>query len=172
MSGVKGANAGEKHYRYIHGETHTRLHKIWESMIARCEYVKHPFFNCYGGRGISVCDEWHDYMSFRSWAIENGYAENLTIDRINNDMGYAPTNCKWSTVKEQQNNKRSNRHIEWNGEDRTLSEWSEITGINKTTIKERLNAGWDAEKAFTFPVRLRTKGYRMSNAKMNEKEHE
>ena len=149
-----------------HGETNTRLHKIWESMIARCEYEKHPYFAGYGGRGVAVCAEWHNYTTFRDWAIKNGYSDRLTIDRIKNECGYNPDNCKWSTMKEQQNNKRNNRRLTWNGETKTVTEWAEIVGIKKTTIKERLNAGWPVGKALTEPVRQRTRGYRPS-AKMD-----
>ena len=149
-----------------HGETNTRLHKIWESMIARCEYEKHPHFEDYGGRGVSVCAEWHNYTTFRDWAINNDYSDRLTIDRIKNECGYNPDNCKWSTMKEQQNNKRNNRRLIWNGETKTVTEWAEIVGIKKTTIKERLNAGWPVGKALTEPVRQRTRGYRPS-AKMD-----
>ena len=168
MSGIKGSNAGEKHYRYIHGETKTRLHKIWEAMIARCEYEKHPYFADYGGRGITVCVEWHNYVTFRDWAKSNGYSEQLTIDRIDNEKGYAPDNCKWSTMKEQQNNKRNNHYLTWNGETRNITGWSEITGIKKTTIRERINSGWSIEKTLTTPVRQRTRGYRPSGAKTTE----
>ena len=169
MSGVKGINSGEKSHWYVHGETHTRLHKIWESMIARCEYEKHPYFADYGGRGVTVCEEWHDYLTFRNWAMSNGYSDDLTIDRIKNEDGYNPNNCKWSTIKEQQNNKRNNRRLTWNGETKTVTEWAEVVGISKTTIKERLNAGWTVEMALTTPVRKRTRGYRPS-AKMDWEE--
>ena len=162
MSGIKGANAGEKCARYVHGETKTRLHKIWESMIARCEYEKHPYYADYGGRGITVCDEWHSYIEFRDWAITHGYNDDLTIDRIKNEKGYDASNCRWATIREQQNNKRSN-HIVYLGEvGHTISEWSEILGIGKTTIRMRLESGWSDEDALTVPVRKRTGGYRPS----------
>ena len=162
MSGIKGANAGEKCARYVHGEAKTRLHKIWESMIARCEYEKHPYYADYGGRGITVCDEWHSYIEFRDWAITHGYNDDLTIDRIKNEKGYDASNCRWATMREQQNNKRSN-HIVYLGEiGHTISEWSEILGIGKTTIRMRLESGWSDENALTVPVRKRTRGYRPS----------
>lgn len=162
MSGAKGMNAGEKHYRFVHGETKTRLHKIWESMLARCEYEKHPYFAYYGGRGIAVCEEWHNYLIFRDWAINNGYSDNLTIDRVQNNDGYNPNNCRWATMKVQQNNKRNNRRLTWNGETKTVTEWADVVGICKTTIKERLNSGWPVEIALSKPVRKRTRGYRQS----------
>lgn len=146
----------------FHRETHTRLHKIWESMIARCEYNKHPHYADYGGRGIQVCKEWHEYVSFRDWAIANGYSDNLTIDRIENDKGYSPDNCRWVTMREQQNNKRSNHMVSLYGVKHTISEWADITGINKTTIRARIESGWTDEEAITTPVRARTKGYRPS----------
>ena len=164
MSGIKGANACEKCGRYVHGETKTRLHKIWESMIARCEYEKHPYYADYGERGITVCDEWHSYIKFRDWAITHGYNDDLTIDRINNEKGYEASNCRWVTMQEQQNNKRSN-HIVYLGEvGHTISEWSEILGIGKTTIRMRLESGWPDEDALIVPVRKRTRGYRPSSS--------
>ena len=169
MSGVKGINAGVKNWHYIHGETKTSLHKIWESMIERCEYKKHPWYSNYGGSGISVCPEWHDYIAFRNWALSNGYKDGLTIDRIDNERGYDPSNCRWSTMKEQQNNKRNNHRLHWNGECKTISEWSEITGIKKTTIKERVKAGWSISDVLTKPIRRRTRGYRPSGAEMRER---
>ena len=135
-----------------HGETKTRLHKIWESMLERCEYKKHKHFSNYGGRGIAVCDEWHDYTKFRDWAVKNGYSTELTLDRINFDAGYSPNNCRWATIKQQQNNKRNNRFITWNGQTKTMAEWSEIMGMNHTTLKKRLNSHWPVEKALTKPV--------------------
>lgn len=143
-------------------ETHTRLHKIWASMIERCEYKKHQYYANYGGRGITVCDEWHKYTAFRDWAIEHGYSDSLTIDRIDNGKGYEPDNCRWATMKEQQNNKRSNRFVWLNGVGHTISEWAKITGIGKTTIRMRLEKGWSDKDALTTPVRKRTKGYRPS----------
>lgn len=162
MSGVKGMNAGEKNWRYIHGETNTRLHKIWESMIARCEYEKHPYYEYYGGRGIAVCDGWHNYVEFRNWAITHGYNDDLTIDRIENEKGYDASNCRWATMREQQNNKRSNHIVYLKGDGHTISEWAEILGIGKTTIRMRLKSGWSDEDALTVQIRKRTRGYRPS----------
>ena len=109
---------------------------------------------------------WHSYIKFRDRAITHGYNDDLTIDRINNEKGYEASNCRWVTMQEQQNNKRSN-HIVYLGEvGHTISEWSEILGIGKTTIRMRLESGWSDEDALTVPVRKRTRGYRPS-AKMD-----
>lgn len=171
MSGVKGVYMGSNHHRYTHGGTNTRLFKIWGGMKERCAREKHPHFKDYGGRGISVCEEWQEFANFRSWAISNGYETHLSIDRIDPNGDYEPSNCRWATMKEQQNNKRTNHIVCLNGVEHTITEWAEILGINKTTIKERLRLGWSDEKALTAPVRKRTQGYRTSagcGAKMGE----
>ena len=95
---------------YKHGKRNTRLYNIWTSMKQRCGNPKANEYENYGGRGITVCEEWEkDFEAFYDWALKNGYAHNLTIDRKDNDKGYYPDNCKWATMKEQQNNRRNNR---------------------------------------------------------------
>ena len=90
-----------------HGGTHTRLYRIWNGMRSRTTNPKTSFFYCYGGRGISVCEEWkNSFELFREWALSHGYQDNLSIDRINNDGNYEPCNCRWATASEQQLNKR------------------------------------------------------------------
>lgn len=90
-----------------HGEHGTRLYTIWQDMLLRCNYSGATGYEYYGGRGIKVCDEWSkDYIPFRDWAKANGYKDYLTLDRINNDGNYEPSNCRWATYKEQNNNSR------------------------------------------------------------------
>ena len=91
-------------------------------------------------------------MSFYTWSINNGYNDNLTIDRINNDSNYEPGNCRWITNKEQQSNKRTNRNIEYNGKTKTLTEWAKISGLEIKTLQGRINSGWPIEKAMTHPL--------------------
>ena len=169
MSGVKGANAGTRSGAYKHGQTKTRLFKIWASMHERCERVRHAYYMNYGGRGIRVCDEWREFVPFREWALKAGYRDDLSIDRIDVDGDYCPKNCRWATNKEQANNKRTNRIVEFNGEKMNITQWSDMLGINKTTLRERLNAGWSVEDALTRPVRKRTKGYRPSDTRGGER---
>ncbi len=140
-----------------------RLWKIWESMHERCEYEKHPQFHNYGGRGISVCAEWSEYIPFAKWAFQNGYNDKLSIDRIDSDGAYEPDNCRWATMKEQANNRRTNRIVVYEGCEYTLIELAKLIGMNTTTLRERLNMGWSVEDAVNRPVRLRTRGWRMSH---------
>ena len=128
-----------------------RLYRKYWSMRNRCEYPGAKFYYCYGGRGIKVCDEWKDFEAFEKWAYENGFKEGLTLDRIDVNGNYEPNNCRWITHKEQQSNRRDNVYITFNGERRTVQQWSEITGIKKSTIQRRMKLGWD-EKDLLKPV--------------------
>lgn len=133
-----------------HGKRNTRLYHIWCGMKTRCNNPNDIGYNLYGGRGIKVCDEWsQDFMAFYQWATENGYTDKMTIDRIDADGNYCPENCRWTTQKAQQNNRRNNHIIAFNGETRTVTEWAEITNIKSTTIYNRLKRGWTIEKALT-----------------------
>ena len=136
-----------------HGKNGTRLHHIWKSMHERCYCENHQQFKDYGGRGIIICDEWkNDFNSFYEWALNNGYQDNLTIDRINNNGNYEPENCKWSTRKEQSNNQRTNRLLTYNNKTQTVSQWAEEVGLNKHTLQTRISRGWSVEDALCRPV--------------------
>lgn len=140
--------------RTKHGETGTRLYRIWHHMKERCNDNKNARFFDYGGRGIKICEEWQiSYEAFREWAVSNGYADTLTLDRINNDKGYSPGNCRWVTPKEQANNTRKNRLISYKNITHTLAEWADIVKIKPVTIAYRLNSGWTIEDALFKPLR-------------------
>lgn len=136
-----------------HGKSNTRIFRIWKNMKRRCNDPTDEQYRRYGGRGIKVCDEWHkDFMKFYNWSMENGYSDKLSIDRINNDKGYCPENCRWTTMKIQANNTSRNTRVKYNGETHTIAEWSDITEIKQNTITYRLKRGWSVERALTERV--------------------
>lgn len=122
-------------------------------MRARCERTTSDKYAYYGGRGITVCDEWKSYENFASWAKEHGYAEGLTLDRIDVNGMYCPENCRWVTWKEQQNNKRNTKRYEYNGESHTLSEWADVVGLPIHTLRDRVYRGWSIDRMLTQPKR-------------------
>ena len=138
-----------------HGDTKTRLFRTWQHMLSRCYNCNVKGYKNYGGRGISVCREWIDSFSdFRDWALRNGYNEELSIDRINVNGNYEPSNCRWTTSKVQANNKRNNRLLTYKGQTKTLSEWADIVKISSVAIKARIDMyHWSIEKALTTPLR-------------------
>lgn len=139
---------------FVHGFSHKeRLYVIWKGMHQRCSDPNWRGAKYYIKKGIRVCDEWRDYAVFRKWALSNGYREDLSIDRIDNDGNYCPENCRWVTARVQANNQSRNRRITYAGETKTLGEWSSITGIPYDTLKRRLYSGWSEEKALTTPVK-------------------
>jgi len=130
-----------------HGKSRTKLYRVWVCMRDRCNNPNANAYPGYGGRGITICEEWEDFPAFESWALSSGYAPGLSIDRKDNDKGYAPDNCRWATQREQSNNRRSNRHLSLNGKTMTVSEWSRELGINRSTIHSRLRAGLPVAEA-------------------------
>lgn len=147
-------NEATSERRTSHGQRWTRLYNIWEQMKGRCTRPAHPFYRLYGGRGITVCDEWRDsFKVFHDWAMANGYAENLTIDRIDTNGNYCPENCRWADLVTQANNTSRNHLLAYNGEVHTLAEWSKLTGINYMSLKTRIRRGWSIERALTEKVK-------------------
>lgn len=151
-----------KHGACQNGET-TRLYITWRNMRRRCQDPEEKNYENYGGRGISVCEKWQDFRNFQKWAKNNGYKEDLEIDRIDNDGDYCPENCRWVTHQKQSNNKRTNRLIEFNGRVKTLAQWARELDIKYISLYMRLKRGWSVEKAFTEPI-----NEQMSRAKTGE----
>jgi len=139
-----------------HGSSRTPLYHAWQAMFQRCYNHKVRYYYCYGGRGITVCDEWRNFKTFQDWATSHGYKQGLSIDRIDNDGPYAPENCRWATPKEQNANQRDRsdaRYLTAFGKTQSLSKWRKETGINATRIWNRVfSYGWSPEKALTTPV--------------------
>ena len=138
----------ESGYRFkTHGLRNTRLYKLWLGMKSRCDY-SHKGTERYHGRGIKVCDEWRNFVTFHDWAMANGYKDGLSIEREDVDGGYCPENCRWITRKEQGYNKCTSVFVEAFGQKKTLKEWSEITGINYSTLHSRYRAGKTLDALF------------------------
>lgn len=138
-----------------HGLCKNRIYRIWCAMKTRCYNPSFFEYAEYGGRGITICDEWfNDFEAFYNWAICNGYDKNLSIDRINVDEGYSPENCRWATRSEQNNNRRNCVELTFRGEKHTMAEWARIVGIPYQTLKDRIRRyGWSTEKALTTGVK-------------------
>lgn len=122
-----------------HGKTNTRLYRIYKGIKARCCNKNTPAYKHYGGREINICEEWqNDFMSFYNWAMQNGYNDNLTIDRIDVNGNYEPNNCRWVGIFEQANNKSTNFYIVINKEKHTIPEWCRITKTKPTVLYSKI----------------------------------
>ena len=136
-----------------HGLTRERPrpYRIWSGMRQRCNDQKNKDYPNYGGRGIKICPEWDDYLTF--WEdMKEGYSDQLTIDRIDNMKGYSKDNCKWSTTKQQINNTRVNRLVTYKGETTTTTLWAEKIGMSSALLRYRLDSGYSVEEAIETPI--------------------
>ena len=136
---------------------HKRLYRLWHNMLSRCNKSGHRHYKHYGGRGIGVCPEWSESpVQFCAWALENGYADNLTLDRIDPNAGYTPTNCRWIPMEEQSGNRQNRQMYTAWGENKSASDWLKD---QRCVIKDRrlirsrvFYRGWIPEEAMTRPV--------------------
>lgn len=137
-----------------HGKSNTKLFNVWQHMRGRCYNKNNKSYIYYGGRGIKICDEWrNNFLNFYNWAINNGYEEKLTIDRINVNGNYEPLNCRWADVTTQANNKTNTRYYELDGEKYTLTELSNKYNKSRNLIQNRLRLGWPLKKALNQEVK-------------------
>ena len=134
-----------------HRMSKSRLYRTWAHMKDRCQNPHIRNYADYGGRGITVCDDWKDFENFAKWALQNGYKPNLTIERIDNDKGYFPDNCRWATSYEQASNKRSNHLYTINGKTDTITNHARKHGIDPRIVFSRLYDGWSEYEALTIP---------------------
>ena len=131
----------QRERRIKHGFYGTPLYSSWDHMIQRCNNKNNDDYYRYGGRGITVCDEWSDFVIFRDWALNNGYEPGLSIDRINNNDGYYPDNCRWVDQQTQSNNTRRNHYVTWCGNTHTISEWARLFNIPYSVLYNRVYRG-------------------------------
>lgn len=137
---------------FKHGECDTRLYSIWAGIKKRVNCKESDFhYKYYAGKGIKLCDEWYDFLIFKEWALNNGYSENLTIDRIDPNGDYCPENCKWSSLKEQSNNKTNNVYITYNGETKTAQQWCNDKNLNYSSFMFRYYNGKRGDELFKPP---------------------
>lgn len=136
-------------------------YKVWWDMIARCEDKEHESYHNYGGRGIVVCEEWHDVLQFYKDMGPRPGPE-YSIDRVDNDGDYKPANCRWATRKEQQRNRRNNTFLTVRGERKTIAEWAEVMEVDRGLIIDRIRAGWDEEDAVLTPINTKPNKSRQS----------
>lgn len=150
-----------------HGESNTNLYARWLLIKRRCSDQKFINFHDYGKRGITVCDEWNnDFLVFKKWAEEAGFAENLTIDRIDVNGNYEPSNCRWITIQEQAHNKRTSLLYTINSVTKTVAQWSDHYAINRYTVYKRLEKGIPILDALTLPTERKGSKKRMREYKM------
>lgn len=133
------------------GHAKERIYRTWTKMHKRCYDPKSDRYKWYGEKGISICEEWHDFLTFREWALENGYTDQLTIDRIDGNKNYSPENCRWTDIKNQANNRSNNRILFYNGKPYTVSELTEKFNLKQHTIFNRLKLGWDVDRIVETP---------------------
>lgn len=132
-----------------HKESHTKLHNTWLGIKQRCLNPNNKSYINYGGRGITVCKEWSEsYENFRDWSLNNGYADNLSIDRIDVNGNYEPSNCRWANAKQQANNRRSNLEITYNSETKTLMQWAEVFNLPYSAVTQRYKRGVRGDELF------------------------
>lgn len=138
--------------RVTHSMYKTRLYRTWINMKSRCYTPSSSHFKYYGGKGIKVCDEWkNNFLNFYNWSIKNGYKENLTIDRIDNNKNYEPNNCRWATYQMQNDNLPNAIKIKYQNKIYTLTEICQMTGLTKKCIRTRYERGWSPERIIETP---------------------
>ena len=135
--------------KYDSPESKTRLYRIWQLMKRRCNYPACKSYKDYGGRGISVCVEWNDFRNFKQWAMEHGYSDSLTIERIDVNGNYCPENCTWVTIQQQGRNRRNTAWVIYKGQKMCISEACRLAGISVAGVRKRQLSGMDINEAIT-----------------------
>lgn len=140
--------------KIIHNMSKSKLYRTWIEMKRRCYNKNRESYKYYGERGIIVCNEWkNNFTNFYNWAIKNGYKDNLTIDRIDVNGNYEPNNCRWATIKEQNNNMRTNHYIYYNDKRYTMSQFAEEYNIPYYIVKNRIRNNWSINKILNTPIK-------------------
>lgn len=154
-------NSKKRHVKHL--QCTTRLYYIWGGMMSRCTNPNNKNYYLYGGRGIKVCEDWQDSTRFMEWARANGYTDELTLDRIDFNGNYEPSNCRWVDWKTQANNKANNIFFDYKGEKKTIGQISDMTGLAYDLLYNRIRAGWTIEEATTIPKGVRRNEFTKAN---------
>ena len=159
--------------RYNEDGSYTRLGRIYHNMKTRCNNPNYDKYKYYGGKGVTICDEWNEsFYAFEDWAMDHGYADRLTLDRIDVNGNYTPENCRLVTRKEQSNNKTSNHMITYNGKTQSIQKWADETGLSATCINQRVGAGWSVERTLTEPQHITHKPRLLTYNGVTKRMHE
>lgn len=145
LDNQKWVEKNKEHLKQYRKKHNTGIYGSWYAMKQRCDNPKHQSFHNYGGRGIGYYSPWSSFAEFNK-SMGGSYKSGLTLDRIDNNKGYSPDNCRWATQKTQCNNMRKNKLIEYNGQTLTLTQWAEKLGLKECTLKWRFRRGWTIEK--------------------------
>lgn len=137
---------------------YSKVRTAWRDMIDRCENPKNEYYHIYGGRGIKVCDRWHSFDAFYADMGEPS-SQGMSLDKIDNDQGYSPDNCRWTDARTQGRNRRLNVYVEYKGKIKCASEWAEILGQNEGTFRERIKRGMSVEEILSLKI-VKTSQYR------------
>lgn len=164
-----GCKRYESHNR-IHGMTKTDIHNKWLQIKQRCLDKNYKAYQNYGAVGITICDEWkNDFVAFMNWSYQHGYKEGLSLDRIDNEKGYCPENCRWVTWKDQCNNRKNNINVTYQGKTQTLKQWCDELNLNYQLIYSRIkNTGLTFQEAITSKIPEETNHYPPINKAMIE----
>lgn len=157
---AKAASCGKCHLQApdAPSKKNVRLYWVWAAMLQRCNNPKNPSYRWYGAKGVTVCPDWEEYASFKSWALSSGYEQGLTIDRVDSSGEYGPLNCRW--VSPEINSSRTGKLILYDGKEHTSSEWNSLLGFPPRTVDKRLKYGWPLEDVFNRPTRGQHNGAR------------
>lgn len=151
---TKSCGCIPKGHKVEHGMSNTRIYNIWSHMRRRCKDKKREDYSRYGGKGITVCNEWESFSAFYEWAMANGYKDILTIDRIDNEKGYSPENCRWVDIYAQAQNRRCCLYYEKDGDIKTLAEWCRELELDYHLIYCRIRRGWSFDRAISEPIHI------------------
>ena len=160
-------NKKTKERMSTHGMSKTPLYNVWRGMINRCENENVNCYHNYGGRGIKVCNEWHNFENFYAWTIENNYVEGLELDRIDCDGNYEPSNCRWVTKLENARNKRDTIMLTINGITKPQVVWEDENNLRRGIIRERLKLGWNKENLLDQPSEERNGRFKALKIEVN-----